>query len=85
MGFGAALMFRALGQPNLAALALIGPDSITPSTMPHSRDCSFWGAGSVVHSTHTRNMEKMAADPAHAGDSHLLPGGCCGYLWFGLR
>src|SRR5664279_1118256 len=58
MGFGAALMFRALGQPNLAALALIAG---LYHTFNHAtfKGLLFLGAGSVVHSTHTRNMEKM--------------------------
>jgi hydrogenase-4 component B len=58
MGFGAALMFRALGQPNLAALALIAG---LYHTFNHAtfKGLLFLGAGSVVQSTHTRNMEKM--------------------------
>jgi hydrogenase-4 component B len=58
MGFGAALMFRALGQANLAALALIAG---LYHTFNHAmfKGLLFLGAGSVVHSTHTRNMEKM--------------------------
>ena len=58
MGFGAALMFRALGQPNLAALALI---AALYHTFNHAvfKGLLFLGAGSVVQSTHTRNMEKM--------------------------
>ena len=58
MGFGAALMFRSLGQPNLAALALIAG---LYHTFNHAtfKGLLFLGAGSVVQSTHTRNMEKM--------------------------
>jgi len=58
MGFGAALMFRALGQPNLAALALIAG---LYHTFNHAtfKGLLFLGAGSVVQSTQTRNMEKM--------------------------
>jgi len=58
MGFGAALMFRALGQPNLAALALI---AALYHTFNHAvfKGLLFLGAGSVVQTTHTRNMEKM--------------------------
>jgi hydrogenase-4 component B len=58
MGFGAALMFRALDQPNLAALALIAG---LYHTFNHAtfKGLLFLGAGSVVQSTHTRNMEKM--------------------------
>jgi hydrogenase-4 component B len=58
MGFGAALMFRALGQANLAALALI---AAFYHTFNHAvfKGLLFLGAGSVVQATHTRNMEKM--------------------------
>jgi hydrogenase-4 component B len=58
MGFGAALMFRALGQANLAALALIAG---LYHTFNHAtfKGLLFLGAGSVVEATHTRNMEKM--------------------------
>ena len=58
IGFGAALMFRALGQPNLAALALIAG---LYHTFNHAmfKGLLFLGAGSVVQATHTRNMEKM--------------------------
>ena len=58
IGFGAALMFRALGQANLAALALI---AALYHTFNHAmfKGLLFLGAGSVVQATHTRNMEKM--------------------------
>jgi hydrogenase-4 component B len=58
MGFGAALMFRSLGQVNLAALALI---AALYHTLNHAifKGLLFLGAGSVVQATHTRNMEKM--------------------------
>jgi len=58
IGFGAALMFRALGQANLAALALI---AALYHTFNHAlfKGLLFMGAGSVVQATHTRNMEKM--------------------------
>ncbi len=58
MGFGAALMFRSLGQPNLAALALIAG---LYHTFNHAtfKGLLFLGAGSVVQSTRTRNMERM--------------------------
>ena len=58
IGFGAALMFRALGQTNLAALALIAG---LYHTFNHAtfKGLLFLGAGSVVEATHTRNMEKM--------------------------
>jgi hydrogenase-4 component B len=58
MGFGAAMMFRSLGQSNLAALALI---AALYHTFNHAifKGLLFLGAGSVVQATHTRNMEKM--------------------------
>ena len=58
IGFGAALMFRSLGQVNLAALALIAG---LYHTFNHAtfKGLLFLGAGSVVEATHTRNMEKM--------------------------
>ena len=58
IGFGAALMFRALGHGNLAALALI---AALYHTLNHAifKGLLFLGAGSVVQATHTRNMEKM--------------------------
>jgi len=58
MGFGAALMFRSLGQANLAALALI---AALYHTFNHAifKGLLFLGAGSVVQATHARNMEKM--------------------------
>jgi len=58
MGFGAALIFRSLGQANLAALALI---AALYHTFNHAifKGLLFLGAGSVVQATHTRNMEKM--------------------------
>jgi hydrogenase-4 component B len=58
IGFGAALMFRSMGQVNLAALALIAG---LYHTFNHAtfKGLLFLGAGSVVQTTHTRNMEKM--------------------------
>jgi hydrogenase-4 component B len=58
MGFGAALMFGALGHPNLAAIALIAG---LYHTLNHAifKGLLFLCAGSVVNSTGTRNMEKM--------------------------
>ncbi len=58
MSFGAALMFRSLGHPNLAALALIAG---LYHTLNHTifKGLLFLGAGSVVSATGTRNMEKM--------------------------
>ena len=58
IGFGAALMFRSFGYPNLAALALIAG---LYHTLNHAifKCLLFLGAGSVLQATHTRNMEKM--------------------------
>ncbi len=58
MGFGAALLFRSLGQTNLAALALIAG---LYHTFNHAtfKGLLFLGAGSVVEATGTRNMERM--------------------------
>lgn len=58
IGFGAALMFRSMGQVNLAALALIAG---LYHTFNHAtfKGLLFLGAGSVVQTTHTRNMERM--------------------------
>jgi hydrogenase-4 component B len=58
IGFGAAMMFVSLGFNRLAAIALIAG---LYHTMNHAtfKCLLFLGAGSVLHSTHTRNMEKM--------------------------
>lgn len=58
MGFGAALLFRSYGHPMLAALALIAG---LFHTLNHGvfKCLLFLGAGSVLHATHTRNMEEM--------------------------
>ena len=58
MGFGAALLFRSYGHPELAALALIAG---LFHTLNHGvfKCLLFLGAGSVLHATHTRNMEQM--------------------------
>ena len=58
MGFGAALVFRALGHPNLAAVALVAG---LYHTFNHAtfKGLLFLGAGSVLHGTGTRNMEHM--------------------------
>jgi hydrogenase-4 component B len=51
-------MFRTLGYPNFAAIALIAG---LYHTLNHAifKCLLFLGAGSVLHSTHTRNMEEM--------------------------
>jgi hydrogenase-4 component B len=58
IGFGAAMMFIALGDKRLAAIALIAG---LYHTMNHAifKSLLFLGAGSVVEATHTRNMEEM--------------------------
>ncbi|HWQ53447.1 MAG TPA: hydrogenase 4 subunit B [Bryobacteraceae bacterium] len=58
IGFGASLMFQALGHPSLAAIALAAG---LCHTLNHAvfKSLLFLGAGSVLHSTHTRNMEEM--------------------------
>src|ERR1035437_3015097 len=58
MGFGAALMFRTLGYPNLAAIAIVGA---LYHTLNHAifKGLLFLAAGSVVQSVRTRNMEEM--------------------------
>src|SRR6266851_4515679 len=58
MGLGAALIFRVAGHPQLAAIALI---AAIFHTLNHAifKCLLFLGAGSVLHSTGTRNMEKL--------------------------
>jgi hypothetical protein len=58
MGFGGAMMFRALGHDNLAGIALIAG---LYHTLNHAtfKGLLFLGAGSVLHATHTSNMEEM--------------------------
>src|SRR6202030_1465853 len=58
MGFGSALLFRSFGHPRLAALALIAG---LFHTLNHAvfKCLLFLGAGAVLHSTATRNMEAL--------------------------
>ena len=58
MGLGSALIFRVMGHPQLAAVALI---AAMFHTLNHAifKCLLFLGAGSVLHSTGTRNMEKL--------------------------
>lgn len=58
IGFGAALLFRALGHDVLAAIALTAG---LYHTINHAifKCLLFLGAGSVLHATGTRNMEEM--------------------------
>lgn len=58
MGLGAALMFSHTGHPLLATLALIAAlyHSINHAIF---KALLFLGAGAVLHSTHTRDMERM--------------------------
>jgi hydrogenase-4 component B len=58
MGLGSALIFRVTGHPQLAAVALIASMF---HTLNHAifKCLLFLGAGSVLHSTGTRNMDKL--------------------------
>ncbi len=58
MGIGAGLIFHSYGLMSLAALGLV---SGLYHTLNHAsfKGLLFLGAGSVLHATHTRNMEKM--------------------------
>src|ERR1035437_2901070 len=58
MGLGSALIFRTMGHPQLAAVALV---AAMFHTLNHAifKCLLFLGAGSVLHSTGTRNMEKL--------------------------
>jgi hydrogenase-4 component B len=58
MGLGAALIFRVAGHPQLAGVALV---AALFHTLNHAifKCLLFLGAGSVLHSTGTRNMEEM--------------------------
>jgi len=58
MGLGAALIFRVAGHPQLAGIALI---AAMFHTLNHAifKCLLFLGAGSVLHSTKTRNMEEL--------------------------
>ena len=58
MGIGAALCFVHTGHPALAAVALVAG---LYHTLNHAvfKGLLFLGAGAVLHSTHTRNMEEL--------------------------
>ena len=58
IGFGAALVFRSLGHPVLAAVALI---AALYHMLNHAifKCLLFLAAGAVLHATRTRNMEEM--------------------------
>jgi hydrogenase-4 component B len=58
IGIGAGLMFHRYGLMSLAALGLIGG---LYHVVNHAafKGLLFLGAGSVLHATHTRNMEEM--------------------------
>jgi hydrogenase-4 component B len=58
IGIGAGLIFQHYGQTTLAALGFIGG---LYHTINHAsfKGLLFLGAGSVLHGTHTRNMEEM--------------------------
>jgi hydrogenase-4 component B len=58
MGVGAALLFSSLGQKPLAAIALIaGLYHVLNHAM--FKGLLFLGAGSVLHATHSRNIEEL--------------------------
>jgi len=58
LGIGAAMLFQSFHLPSLAGLALI---AALYHTINHAifKSLLFMGAGSVLHATHTRNMEEM--------------------------
>ncbi len=58
LGIGASMMFRSSGLDTLAAIALIAG---LYHTLNHAlfKGLLFLGAGSVMHATHTKNMEDM--------------------------
>src|ERR1017187_8573476 len=58
MGLGASLFFQSISKPALAALALIGA---LAHIVNHAmfKTLLFLGAGSVLHGTGTRDMERM--------------------------
>ncbi|MGH7491622.1 MAG: hydrogenase 4 subunit B [bacterium] len=58
IGLGAGMMFQSYGLSTLAALGVIGGlyHTINHATF---KGLLFLGAGSVLHATHTRNMEEM--------------------------
>jgi hydrogenase-4 component B len=58
LGTGASMMFRSNGLHNLSAIALIAG---LYHTLNHAlfKGLLFLGAGSVMHTTHTKNMEDM--------------------------
>src|SRR5438309_8832732 len=58
IGVGAGMMFLSYGLPELAVLGLVGG---LYHTINHAcfKGLLFLGAGSVLHATHTRNMEEM--------------------------
>lgn len=58
MGIGAALLFVSFGNKTLAALALI---AALYHVLNHAtfKGLLFLGAGSVVHATHTKNIEEL--------------------------
>lgn len=58
IGIGAGLVFRSYGLMSLAMLGLVGG---LYHTLNHAtfKGLLFLGSGSVIHATHTRNMEEM--------------------------
>jgi hydrogenase-4 component B len=58
IGAGASMLFSSLGRPALAAIAVVGS---LAHILNHAlfKSLLFLAAGSVLHGTHTRNMELM--------------------------
>ncbi|MEW6209941.1 MAG: hydrogenase 4 subunit B [Acidobacteriota bacterium] len=58
LGVGAAMLFQTYHLPALAALSLV---AALYHTLNHAvfKSLLFMGAGAILHSTHTRNMEEM--------------------------
>jgi hydrogenase-4 component B len=71
IGIGAGLIFHSYGLMSLAALSLIGG---LYHTLNHAsfKGLLFLGAGSVLHATHTRDMEKMGGLIKHMPWSALF-------------
>ena len=73
MGLGAGLVFQSYGLPALATLGFVAG---LYHTLNHAcfKGLLFLGAGSVLHATHTRNMEELG------GLIHRMPRTAVGFL-----
>jgi hydrogenase-4 component B len=58
IGLGTSILFQSLGQPLIATLALVGT---LYHVLSHAifKGLLFMGAGSIQHSTHTKNVEEL--------------------------